>query len=368
MTLYGRASRVAAGKSVVWNWGPAKTLNFHAGREPVEARAGEQGVTLRGNQRLFDRAEAWRERALFRGNDYGATHYLIAGYNHELTPLADAMHMQMIKPTDELRRSLSGKVLNLVKDFAIDFVRDELKVNLYGTDYLPTDYSRFWGDGTAPLLSASAGARLRGDTPRQDFNVTAARQFLGEDTHVYVRELNPVFSHGALLDDPKVRWDVWRIYRHENSLLGVAVNPTVTTIEVEVVWKGNSGVESLNVTLAGRALERFGAAASKVREGTLTRYKFKVPAVAADGGGESPLKINDVLGKTLQVGADGRGSITVRRVRLLVNEMEVTSHTQDKRLTKADASYFALRVPNLDANPLPESGPEAGATSAPGRN
>jgi hypothetical protein len=48
--------------------------------------------------------------------------------------------------------------------------------------------------------------------------------------------------------------------------------------------------------------------------------------------------------------------------------MEVVSHTQDKKLTKADASYFDLPILNLDTNPLPESGPEAGAPRAPGRN
>ncbi|HEX5707466.1 MAG TPA: alpha/beta hydrolase, partial [Pyrinomonadaceae bacterium] len=328
--------------SVVWKWTPKETVDFFREQWTVKAKD-EEGVAFEsfGNRKLFDQTEAWRRSRTFRRNDYGVTHHLFAGFG-DLGGCGDAeMDMQMTEPRDTIERGFKTKILRGLGINVLKTIASTLRqLDVFTTDYYATLHGCRWGDGTAPLLSATLGAHPRGDARRDRFNPDATQQFLGEDTHVYVRELSPGFMHSTMLDDPKLRWEVWRVYRRENQRLGIVLNPPVRSIVVELNRKNKNGVEDLRWELAGHALRQVSPPIMvKVKGGYFFRYEFVAHGMGAADDAQVPPGIEQLFGQPLKLTNVGKGSIRILRVRLLVNGMEVVNHQVEKKLTKSDPSY-----------------------------
>ena len=100
----------------------------------------------------------------------------------------------------------------------LDKTAKPLGFNLYEDRFVATDSSYEWGDGTAPLLSATAGEYIRGETDRR--NEERAKKYLGTDTEVEAVLLGPRHGHGALLNAPQIREKILAIYNQENSKSG----------------------------------------------------------------------------------------------------------------------------------------------------
>jgi pimeloyl-ACP methyl ester carboxylesterase len=186
----------------------------------------------KGNDILFDRAEEQRKRNL-DGDSRGVSHYLIAGVYSKDCRLPEkerpkkcntdnVMDMQMAQ-RQQIRRtfgfklwSFSLKTANLIfKSITGLILGRGLKLGIYEDPYVAIDSHVDWGDGTSPLLSATAGEYLRGRTgPHIE---GAASKFLGPGTVVETVTLGPEYPHAFMLYDREVRQKLARIYSDENK-------------------------------------------------------------------------------------------------------------------------------------------------------
>ena len=358
MSLYGQASTPRAGsKSVVWNWDAPQTIDFY--KYGLRRDSGPEAATTQGNELLFKWASDWRDHYL-SGDDYGVSHYLIAGFTHEKTGFSAETEMQMTKPTDTVKRSVPSKfrrALRRVTLRAVENVTDLINVlrdfKIYRTEYLATERGRLWGDATAPLLSATAGAKLIGEDPGADeltqtVDESAAGRFLGADTHVTVRRLSPGYEHGAMLDDPKVRWELWKIYRAQNRAAGYDYDPPVTSITLELDWKIRKTSKYLVVKLGGYGLKRTGLPHDSLK--TSIR-RFEPCGIEAETKTPHPLRMSDVLGQALRFtlrheGEEPGGAIDITHVRLIVNGMELLNQATAIKLTKRSPDSEPVNIQN----------------------
>ncbi len=355
MKLYGAASGSQdVGKSVIWNWSPAETIKFY--------EEGSKAYGIAGNRSLFRQASQWRDEHMFRRDDYGVSHHLIAAFTDENTKFDSLMDMQMAKPDDKRlesplalisRRSFDKFLRPLLKTVASPLA----KVQIYVDKYYPVDTENVWGDATAPLLSASAGAQTKGDpAQRTKPDEAVAQQILGEDTHIKVIQLDRGLNHGSMLSDPKVLWEVWQIYRRQNQSLGVQVNPQVRTITIELERKLLKLTPVLVFKLAGYGLEQCvdsklfqksdqcSAPADKHKQTgnpfgdpdkVIMHFHKELVTSPADAEPETTtlLRMNDLIGKTIKISLKSeskkwkdkpvKGKVGITHLRLLINGMEV---------------------------------------------
>jgi pimeloyl-ACP methyl ester carboxylesterase len=203
----------------------------------------------RGNEYLYTEAQRLRQRILntggpdnygLRGPDkYHVDNYLIAGVYSPACGnpkekgakgcnLDDVMDMQMAG-REKLRRSfplklrsLGLRALNLITR-PLGFILTRQKFVLEEDRYVATDSDVDWGDGTAPLLSATAGEYLKGADEHRFPG--AACDLLGEGTEVETVKLGPSYPHGSMLNDPQVRQKLLRIYSDQNGARGLDREP-----------------------------------------------------------------------------------------------------------------------------------------------
>jgi pimeloyl-ACP methyl ester carboxylesterase len=192
---------------------------------------------------LFDKTKAWQQWIL-NGDDRGVNNYLVAGVYeprctnpefHKDCHVENRMDMQMPEEAqlDELTLpSFSRGGLGLAKRL----LRALSPYEIFQDPFLAIDSDYEWGDGTAPILSATAGEYVKGI---KKTNSQEAKKHLGNKTEV----LEPVvlgasYPHFVMLDDPQVRKLIVDLYQKESLKLGA------TSIFEESV-----AVESLKVKI-----------------------------------------------------------------------------------------------------------------------
>jgi pimeloyl-ACP methyl ester carboxylesterase len=253
----------------------------------------------RGNEFLYTKTQALRERILntTRPDDYGVHNYLIAGVYDRIcmTPekkdaekcdLDNVMDMQMagrekIKRNFRIKlQSLGVRALGLIVR-PLGFILTREKFVLEEDRYVATDSDVDWGDGTAPLLSATAGEYLKGAGDHRFPG--AASALLGEKTQVETLTLGPSYPHSSMLDDPGVREKLLRIYGERNLAAGLDPNPgemgeIVTSLKIEFFLKtpivGSSNT-SIKVSFTDGAQEPDAALVT----GNKVTISFKNPQV-----------------------------------------------------------------------------------------
>jgi hypothetical protein len=100
---------------------------------------------------------------------------------------------------------------------------------VYVDRYVAIDSASDWGDGTAPLLSATAGAQLRMGFPLADTipDNAKAESFLGPGVHVTALTLSPGYEHRSMLEDLLIQKELLRIVRElDRKDHGSAKTPT----------------------------------------------------------------------------------------------------------------------------------------------
>jgi pimeloyl-ACP methyl ester carboxylesterase len=202
------------------------------------------------NAGLYGAAQRWRQEYL-NGQDYGVSHYLIGGiYSPECgdprnkdknCKVENRMDMQMAQD-DQIE--YSGVIKKRVRSISLlDLAASLIDLNVYEDRFIATDSGYEWGDGTSPLLSATAGEYVRyikGNSEPQ--NRGSAQAYLGKDTNVEAVVLGSKYAHSAMLDDPQVREKILSIYRKENGDLAMALPPSgeeVDTIRIELEAEDN---------------------------------------------------------------------------------------------------------------------------------
>ena len=104
-------------------------------------------------------------------------------------------------------RAMGNFNWHLLRREALRRLREEKGLPIYSDPVIAVDTDVRWGDGTAPLLSATAGAQARDDLPKDD---RAAARWLGEGTVVAVCRLGKnaegeFNEHSSMLDDAAVQ-------------------------------------------------------------------------------------------------------------------------------------------------------------------
>jgi hypothetical protein len=368
MTLYGEASgSQEEGKSIVWNWTPKDTLEFAAGKKSISVKNREgMEEKLTGNSKLFAEALDWRAKHLFRMDDYGVRHYLIAGYTHPKAAPSEYMDMQMsppdARPELNLRGKLSGIMGGTSRALLSGFARTLLDISLYRDRYLGIERGNIWGDGTAPLLSATAGAQSKStDCPQLE----TARQFLGESTEVQTVELEREYGHGSMLDDPKVRRRIWNIIKQENEAIHANLNPAVYSIILELKRKIEKKTKYFELELGGYWLnelstEEFNNSVEsrlKLISWVETRNEMRAifsPKVKISDTETRQLRMNDLKAMRLSIkrptetDRDPIGQLRITHVRLLVNGIEVFNKD-----FSAQSNGILLTPKSHTSDPLP---------------
>jgi pimeloyl-ACP methyl ester carboxylesterase len=379
MKLYGKASGLRdESKSIVWDWSVRDTLEFYSGAKRVVRLSDNDSAS--GNSLLFARSDRWRDEHLFRGNNYDVNHYLIAGYkapNDSLISFTDIMDMQMTKPTDLVQPNFRASVIDiLVKP--VTFVIGKIArvvagVQLHKDTYLTTDRGPVWGDGTSPLLSATAGGQLKGEETLRanpvQCGIPLVKQFLGLNACIGVIKLGRDYAHGSMLDDPKVRWQLWRIIRKENKEKKTAFDPPVRCIRLELTRKVHSTPSQFTVRLAGLGLgevdetERQHCSRKSQRQAKSDKaqkyssiIEFSPLAFSPDSDERVQLFLNQLEDKAIQFSIKGKqvkapkGRIEITHVRLLVNEMEILDKDVKIDLNKENPESENIQLNEFDLN------------------
>ena len=198
------------------------------------------------NHPLFEEARKWREQHL-RRDSFGVAHYLIAGVCEVGCDPSNIMDMQMANPErhaaqieNQLRYTREDLWKIPTNRAAIREHWNKLDINLrketirnlngqavYADPYVAVDQSTDWGDGTAPLLSATAGARVREKPPvgatagakareKAPMQVAEAEKYLGPGVQVSAIKLDKAHGHADMLDDREVRNCILCIVRMRN--------------------------------------------------------------------------------------------------------------------------------------------------------
>jgi pimeloyl-ACP methyl ester carboxylesterase len=221
MAFYGKASGLEnQSKSVVFGTGSAQM------REDLK----------RLNPVLFKNAEDWR-RARLGNNAYGVKHFLIGAVCANLGDRVAFTDMQMAQPGSLTASGPSAA--DRIRDFGNsnflsfrDGVVKNLRSNGYPVfvdRYVAVDSAADWGDGTSPLLSATAGAQLRMGFPLPDTipDNAKAEPFLGPGVQVTSLILSPGYEHGSMLADPVVQKELLRIVREVDRVDRASVKTPV---------------------------------------------------------------------------------------------------------------------------------------------
>lgn len=201
--LYSTATG-RSNQSVYWQRSPQQALDLYR----------------QSNASLYENASRWR-RALLDGNDMGVNHYLIAGTCDATSPASYQTDMQMALPQQVVgpagvEDTVMAKAINAAGS-AIQSAG--LAISPMFDPYVATDSNHTWGDGTSPLLSATAGSYLREGV--QNSGGKTAKVFLGNLTDVYTFRLAPSWQHGSMLNDAQIQQKLVDLY---NARTGTSLN------------------------------------------------------------------------------------------------------------------------------------------------
>lgn len=256
----GKCKELAKNWPAVWQQLPSP--EFHAfyrearaGRVPNLNRLAEFTSVYGWTQAEFDtflngvnptlksQTQSWRGQ-MFGAFDFGVPHYLIAGIVSPNAPaVGDTTDMQIARP-EHLNSRLKGA--GRPKTLAADYLYE-----MWTDEYFATDTGRNWGDGTSPLLSASAGAYLD-SLSTAPANLTRLRALLGPGADATKVGLGSMwkngdqiyFGHSSMLNDPEVRGQLWKrigeVYAAKNARpLGGIDARVVRDLKLEVKTKAN---------------------------------------------------------------------------------------------------------------------------------
>jgi pimeloyl-ACP methyl ester carboxylesterase len=234
-----------------------------------------KGFYRDANSRLFDDAETWREKFL-SGQASHVKNYLVGGYYAPECKLAEGRKRDHDKNRDqdkdeykdcEIENRMDMRMANVNQINKSDFSkRFSARINVINAllalfkykahrdPFVAIDSDYQWGDGTAPLLSATAGEYVRGD--KGHVKPGEAIKYLGAGTEVRKPiQLGPKFGHSAMLDDPQVRKEIVDLYKAESAKLGLKPlfaedTEDVTSLRVKIQSTSKGFEKSVTVRLA----------------------------------------------------------------------------------------------------------------------
>jgi pimeloyl-ACP methyl ester carboxylesterase len=215
------------------------------------------------NSCLLDQTQLWRSNFL-QGQDSGVKNYLIAGIyspsckegKNEDCQIDNRMDMQMPELKQVTRSGFSKFISALMKVLNIPLSIG--KYSAHSDPFVALDSDYQWGDGTSPLLSATAGENVRGDKPA--VYPGRATRYLGPGTDVQTVTLGAKYGHSAMLDDPEVRKLILRFYKTESLKLGVDPifaedTAEVSSLKIQISAEVNGITNRIETTLAGHNAE-----------------------------------------------------------------------------------------------------------------
>lgn len=187
---------------------------------------------------LFDLTKAWRQD-LLKGDDRGVNNYLIAGFYeprcknpefHRDCHVENRMDMQL-PDESQVNESTFPRFSRRALKLGSGIVRALSQYRIFPDHVIAIDSDYEWGDGTSPLLSATAGEYVKG---KALVNPQNAKKYLGENTEVVPPVvLGASYAHSAMLDDPQVRTEILKLYKRESLKLGVTLVLAEEVTQVE---------------------------------------------------------------------------------------------------------------------------------------
>ncbi len=339
------------------------------GKSPIFGLTPEQAqAKLRSyNPRLFDAAVAWRQEHL-KADNYGVAHHAIAAYLDPGGDPGEFQDMQFALPgPDSLTADGSGGLRDDANKFIIAKRRQiftDLKargVPLYLDEFIATETSADSGDGTAPLLSASAGAQVRADAP---LDPTRAARFLGPDVDVRVLQLESPYSHGSMVNDLGVRQEVLRVVSARQQASGLPTRPEADEVGVmilELTTKPgsmfNGTIDTVTMNVVGTDFltnnvffqdHRFDS--PRLTSGTTARYYYHYPRIKASGTlATQPMTRSEALRSPLRLSKAGYTNWTCAGVRLLLDGRVVVDSREEFTLNSAHPSWEIAISPQVTA-------------------
>lgn len=211
------------------------------------------------NPRLFERSQIWRADFL-NGQDPGVKQYLVGGFywpdcangENKDCQIDNRMDMQMPNLNQITKSNFSRFWSAVIK--VVNIPLSVFNYSAHRDPFIALDSDYQWGDGTSPLLSATAGEYVRGD--KGHVRPGEAIKYLGPGTEVRTPiKLGPKYGHSAMLDDPQIRKEIVTLYKTESLKLGV--NPIfpeqteeVTSLRIEMILaENNVGTNHIRTTL-----------------------------------------------------------------------------------------------------------------------
>ncbi len=331
-----------------------KSIIFGLTPEQAKAKIREK------NPRLFDESLAWR-RAHLDGDNHGVAHVLIAGLCDPGGDPGEFQEMQMALPGPESLTAVGRGLRDRANDFIINQRRrlfDQIKargIPLYLDEFIATDRDVSWGDGTAPVLSATAGAQVRAGAT---LDPSKAEKFLGPGAKVKVLMLERPYSHGSMVDDLGVRQEIIRAVSGRRVAAGRAADPRagdVGIMTLELTTKASNPffgtVDRVVMTVGGTPFSTNGLfnngrfPSDSLVSGATARYDYHAPeARDAATGAMRPLRGSDLSGRSLVLTKGGFSNWTCVGVRLRVDGLTVLDDPTEFSL-RGDANAREIRIP-----------------------
>lgn len=322
MRLYAQAHKSGeSSRSIIFGKSPEETISFFK----------------ESNERVFNTVADWRARYLGGRNNYGATHYLIGGYNDPKSKVEDQMDMQIADAEEKnlVKKSFFTNLFlkwgSKITKYVCELRRIDERFCLYlDKRYLAVDSDTSWGDGTSPLLSATAGAVLKGEakTIIDPERLKVATHFLGDDTRVDAVKLDLGLNHGSMLDDPQVRWKIWSFIRLQNSYFGIDLNELIEVYDLRIEITGKkskrSDLDSVSFLNCNNGPARkLDEDKQPPVERKTTIWKVELPC--GKEAAISKLLIKDFSGQAIRLTKEVKGNWKgVDEIRILINGMAVS--------------------------------------------
>jgi hypothetical protein len=222
---------------------------------------------------------------------------------------------------------------------------NDRNVPLFLDEFVATDTDAGWGDGTSPLLSATAGAQIKDGAP---LDVSRAERNLGPGVKVRVLLLERPYNHGSMLNDLGVRQEVLRAFNERRVAAGLAGAPRVDDVGImtlELTTKAGSlglgTLENVTAEIAGDTFatnnvffQNGGFFTDRLTEGTTAHYYYHAPQLRDTASGTArPLRRSDLRGTTLRLTKAGILRWTCTGVRLLIDGQPVVSSKEEFTLS-----------------------------------
>ncbi|MDR3623293.1 MAG: alpha/beta hydrolase [Paludisphaera borealis] len=299
------------------------------------------------NPALYDESQTWRKDHL-KDDNFGVAHYAIAGLCDSKGDPGDFQDMQMALPGDDHLTTVDGGGLHDVVNRRIIKERRRVfteiqsrRIPVFLDEFIAMDTDVDWGDGTSPLLSATASAQRRANEP---LDPSAAEKYLGSGVKVAVLALEPPYSHGTLLNDPAIRQEVLRTYSERREASGLGVDPRaedVAVMTLELTTKAgdvtNGTVESVSLQIAGADFETNNHFfqngefwSDPLSSGATAKYFYHGPMRRDPAtGAMRTLRRSDLPGTVLRLTKAGFSKWTGAGVRLLIDGRPVVERKEE---------------------------------------